>query len=72
MRVCDRTRFKFNKNKSFKYSPVVVFSNKNDEAGDIYPQRQIQTNVAGMDFHCRANCVVSLRKEYALYNPPFL
>jgi hypothetical protein len=43
------------KNKSVKsYNiPVVVFIIKSDETGFFYSQKQIQTTVAGGDFHRR-------------------
>jgi hypothetical protein len=66
-------RVEISKKKSFKsYFPVVVFIGLNDETGFFYSQKQIQTNVAGVNFHRRPDCVVSLREERALCNPPFL
>jgi hypothetical protein len=66
-------RVKTRKNKSFKpYFPVVVFIGLSDETGFLCSQKQIQTNVSGVDFHRRPDCVVSLREEHALCNPPFL
>ncbi|MDR0680440.1 MAG: hypothetical protein LBG15_01110 [Dysgonamonadaceae bacterium] len=62
-----------NKNKSIKsYFPIVVFIELNDETGFFYSQKRIQTNVTDVDLHRRSDCVVSLREEYALCNPPFL
>jgi hypothetical protein len=73
---CVRTRIhisvKDNKNKSFKsYFPVGVFIGLNGETGffysQFYSQKQIQTNVAGVDFHRRPDCVVPLSINNLLY-----
>jgi hypothetical protein len=66
-------RAKNNKNNSLRsYFPVVVFIGKNDETGIFYSQKQIQTNVAGMDFYRRPNRFILLWEEHTLCNPSFL
>ncbi|MDR1454209.1 MAG: hypothetical protein LBJ01_01035, partial [Tannerella sp.] len=67
-----RAHAKDNKNKSFKsHTLIVIFFVLNDDRGFFYSQKLIQTNVTGVDFHHRPDCVVPLREERALCNPPF-
>jgi hypothetical protein len=60
------TRAKYNKNKSFKsHIPVVVFWGNKRRKEFFYSRKHTQTIVAGVDFHCRKDCVMPpFRKEY--------
>jgi hypothetical protein len=71
--TCTRARVKNNKNKTFKlYSPVVVFIGKTTKRDFFHTQKHHQTGIAGVNLHRPTDCVVSLREEHALCNPPFL
>jgi hypothetical protein len=50
--------------KSLKpYSSFVIFIEPNDERGFFYSRKLIQTDVTGVDFHRRTDCVAPLKME---------